>query len=786
MTFPELIELFSGPLALAFIAATGVFTIVMAVTTPFSNTPLMIALSQRLSEFLTPQTSYKAMPSWHHAFMQRFDSSIGTRFFSPTGILKSFFISVCSVVFFAVLLSSGLETRAFWQDSDARVVWVVGLGVMVNAVPDYLSLRLTRFIVGRMARSSTGIRQAAWICTDVISTGLIIWLSIHVWRFYFDEPVLSLTEVMGLYSHYAIFFFSTFTASLVAFAFFLTQRFKIALTEQRYGRALCALLAADKNPVLTLCVAQYFVLVPVLFVIFLAMSKDEEGITHFDNFLCHAAGERICFYITRLSTEDASKLNYVRRGCEDGLTLECFQTAQAVLKMTVEEGNRLLQNACAIEETDACGLILDLEASGGALRISDATLEVTCEEDRPGACFVQGVRKLSEPHEATSYASGLEDLEKACQGSIAIACFSLGALYASGQASGVDAARVTALLKLGCDLGEMRSCAALGVRMLEGIGGARNPQMGTGLVIYACGRSLGDTCFESTAWAVHAKSRSEVAERHSAVLARGGCLGHGERSCNTLARLAIQSPSALGEDIEIILKDALAHNNDHGGLTLALANILLASRDVAEAQDVSRRFVKAKPCAHSARMGLGQLLDQKAGAQAALTAVSGPICAEFSLPWTLYASSLMEKAGDFLAAIRALESAHVHEPGNQIVINNLASLIAEHKSANPAALARAEELIEKIVELDAPPFLDTRGWVLTLSGRVSEGLPLLKRAADGMPNDALVRFHLGMAYELANQPVEAQKELEASLAIDQNHLRATEAREMIAHLAGKP
>jgi Tfp pilus assembly protein PilF len=50
----------------------------------------------------------------------------------------------------------------------------------------------------------------------------------------------------------------------------------------------------------------------------------------------------------------------------------------------------------------------------------------------------------------------------------------------------------------------------------------------------------------------------------------------------------------------------------------------------------------------------------------------------------------------------------------------------------------------------------------------------------------MVRFHLGMAYELADLPKKAQKELEASLALDQNHLRASEARATIVRLAVKP
>jgi Tfp pilus assembly protein PilF len=146
----------------------------------------------------------------------------------------------------------------------------------------------------------------------------------------------------------------------------------------------------------------------------------------------------------------------------------------------------------------------------------------------------------------------------------------------------------------------------------------------------------------------------------------------------------------------------------------------------------------------------------------------------------------MEKTRDFHRAIELLEEAMAHAPSNVIAANNLASLIADHRSSDPQALARALDLIDIIASQDTPHILDTRGWVLTQNGRVTEGLPQLVRAALGLPNDPMVRFHLGMAYELADLPKKAQKELEASLALDQNHLRASEARATIVRLAVKP
>jgi tetratricopeptide (TPR) repeat protein len=778
-------------LVLAFIVATGVFTFVMTVSALFSNTPIMAAFSTRLSDFLAPQIPSEmsaAAPesSWHHAFMDRFDHYFGTGFLPLRGVAISVLVSVVSVIFFAVLLSGSLETRAFWNGAEAAPLYVLGLGVAINTVPDYLSLRLTRTIVGRMSRHPGVLAQSLWIGVDLISSGLIIWFAIHVWRFALDEPVLSLPEVMGLFSPYAIFFFSTFTTSLAAMVFFLVQLIKRILTQWRYGRAFCAALSAEKNPVLIFGVAQYLVLVPVFFAVFLAMSKDEEGITQFDNLVCAAAGERMCFYLTRLSAEDASKLTYLRRGCTGGLTLECFQSAQAVLKLPAEDAEALLQNACAIEDTDACGLVFDLDALKGTWKISPATLDVTCGRDRPGACFVRGARKLTNPKDLLARAEGVADLTSACEGGIARACYSLGALYASEEVPGGAPVRVTGLFKRGCDLGALPSCAALGARKLEGFGGAQDVPAAASLIVYACGTSLGDDCFQSARWGVPPSARRAVLEKHLGIFARGGCLGLGEESCNALAELARREPAALGNDGATLLEDTWLRNPGHGPLAQVTAAALLSVGEHARTQYVLQHFLSNTPCATWARLGLAELLEQNAGAQAALDGAAAFECDAVQVPWLIHAAGLMEKTRDFHRAIELLEEAMAHAPSNVIAANNLASLIADHRSSDPQALARALDLIDIIASQDTPHILDTRGWVLTQNGRVTEGLPQLVRAALGLPNDPMVRFHLGMAYELADLPKKAQKELEASLALDQNHLRASEARATIVRLAVKP
>lgn len=53
---------------------------------------------------------------------------------------------------------------------------------------------------------------------------------------------------------------------------------------------------------------------------------------------------------------------------------------------------------------------------------------------------------------------------------------------------------------------------------------------------------------------------------------------------------------------------------------------------------------------------------------------------------------------------------------------------------------------------------DSVGWVLMRLGHVAEGLPLLEQAAEQMPQDPAINYHLGVAYWMAGRRLEAVNE----------------------------
>jgi Tfp pilus assembly protein PilF len=74
---------------------------------------------------------------------------------------------------------------------------------------------------------------------------------------------------------------------------------------------------------------------------------------------------------------------------------------------------------------------------------------------------------------------------------------------------------------------------------------------------------------------------------------------------------------------------------------------------------------------------------------------------------------------------------------------------------------------------------DTLGWVYYKKNVYSRAIVYLKEAAEKMPNQPVVHYHLGMAYYKNGQMEPAKKELTRALQIDPNFPGAAEAKEVL-------
>jgi len=199
---------------------------------------------------------------------------------------------------------------------------------------------------------------------------------------------------------------------------------------------------------------------------------------------------------------------------------------------------------------------------------------------------------------------------------------------------------------------------------------------------------------------------------------------------------------------------------------LLLQGQLYAMQDnTAAAVRAFRTVISQQPKAPAAYVGLANMhmrggrLDEAGRAIAeGLAAAPG----DFSL--NLAQAEVHEMAGRFEEALGVYEQLYRQRPDADVVVNNLASLLADHRD-DKASLNRAYELARRFRRSDIPQFKDTLGWTAYRLGKASEAVAPIRDAVRQLPDMPVFRYHLGMSYLALNDKAAARKELEMALSL---------------------
>ncbi|MEM9010040.1 MAG: tetratricopeptide repeat protein [Pseudomonadota bacterium] len=130
----------------------------------------------------------------------------------------------------------------------------------------------------------------------------------------------------------------------------------------------------------------------------------------------------------------------------------------------------------------------------------------------------------------------------------------------------------------------------------------------------------------------------------------------------------------------------------------------------------------------------------------------------------LLLAGVKELRGEIPDAIAEYEQLYAREPDNYVIANNLASLLADF-DPTPENLERAYQIARRLRGSDVPAFQDTYGWIQFQRGEYNDALAALIPAAEALPNNLLVQYHVGMAYAEAGQMEEARVALERALTL---------------------
>lgn len=215
------------------------------------------------------------------------------------------------------------------------------------------------------------------------------------------------------------------------------------------------------------------------------------------------------------------------------------------------------------------------------------------------------------------------------------------------------------------------------------------------------------------------------------------------------------------------LADVLEENPQNVQALMLRASLHASQNDAASAEADYKAAMAANPRAQAPVLGLGRLYlalgrdeEMLSLMNAGVDAVDEPSGLRLFLGG-YYESR--QRPEDAIAQYRALFAA---QPTSMVAANNLASLLVEYHGDDPAALAEAEEISGALRGVEIPAFQDTYGWIRYKLGDYTQAVRYLEPAAEALPGNPYVRYHLGLAYAALNAADSARPHLEAAAAAD--------------------
>ena len=176
------------------------------------------------------------------------------------------------------------------------------------------------------------------------------------------------------------------------------------------------------------------------------------------------------------------------------------------------------------------------------------------------------------------------------------------------------------------------------------------------------------------------------------------------------------------------------------------ASTLTYVQNDAEALPIFEALVEQEPgliAAWTSIYGIHSRAQEEDKALAALKTAEEANPDNLNLKWLR--AGYLEQAGRPDEAIEIYETAYAMNSNQPVIANNLASLLSTTRD-DAESLERAHTVARRLRDLDVPAFMDTYGWIAFRRGDLNDAERHLVKAAQRLPNDPSVQYHVGSLY----------------------------------------
>ena len=445
--------------------------------------------------------------SWSVHFCRLFDQVFGDKPISLKRLVRSSIASFVAVGLLYILFAQVLGVLGNRTYGNFGLLQALLIGVMINLVPDYISLLETRWLLERFAKVNSFFTQVLLLIADLLFSAAIVWIAIALFSLVRDGRAPSPVELIALFNVYAVFFYSTFLTSLWAWVYCLSAWFIKLFSKLGLGKVL----DVDGAPVRQLAlVGSLLLFTGALLGSSLLKSTDNHGSSRFNDFVCRI-DLNSCLHAARLSNDLLRVVHYMstvcgnnfytkicddhlikffsddsigidsllRKACDGGEMTGCTYLAYSYTKghgfdVDFEQANTLFRQACDGGDMNGCNSLgLSYENGTGFdvdFEQANALYRQACDGGYMNGCTNLGLSYADGHGFDVDFEQANTLFRQACDGGDTNGCNSLGVSYENGTGLDVDFEQANALYRQACDGGDMNGCNSLGVSYENGTG----------------------------------------------------------------------------------------------------------------------------------------------------------------------------------------------------------------------------------------------------------------------------------------------------------------------------